>query len=350
MDKDNSKRMLLADISKYKAEIYGISILWIMLFHAHPMFGVHYDLGKSFLKPLDTLIGFGNIGVEIFLFCSGVFLYFSFVRNSDSYAFMCKRMARLFWPVALISSLYWVYTCIIEKGSLMLFLSKFTLLDFWVSGDQQIWFVSAIFLFYAIYPYIFGFLFKAKFSNSFVRLLILLSIVMVATLSLSMIYPKYFKLVEIALTRLPVFIIGCYFGKLVYEKKTAPKYMYLICFFVAVVSLFVLHTYNFPVSAQSPVKRWFYMFAGIPLMFVIIWVLNLINSKHLNKFFAFFGGISLNLYVSHVVVIRVYKLLPFGDEKRVYIYLILLAVSVLVGWLAEFAIRYLTKPKQKKLS
>ena len=349
MMKQKDNHLSLYDISKYKAEIYGISILWIMLFHAHPIFGVDYTVGTSVLKPLDTFIGFGNIGVEIFLFCSGIFLYFSFVRNSDAYSFMCKRIARLFWPVALISSLYWVYTCIVEKDSIMLFLSKFTLLDFWVSGDQQIWFVSAIFLFYVIYPYIYGFLFKATFLNSFVRLIILLSVVMITTLSLSYIYPQYFKLVEIALTRLPVFIIGCYFGKLVYEKKTAPKYMYLICFLIAVAALVVLHIYDFPSSAQSPVKRWFYMFAGIPLTFVIIWVLNLLHSQYLNKFFAFFGGISLNLYVSHVVVIRVYKLLPFGDEKRLYIYLILLAISIFVGWLAEFAIRYLTKPKKKLL-
>ena len=41
------KSLQLFDISKYKAEIYGISIFWIMLFHAHPMFGVDYTLGRK---------------------------------------------------------------------------------------------------------------------------------------------------------------------------------------------------------------------------------------------------------------------------------------------------------------
>lgn len=346
MDKANSKVLQLSDISKYKAEIYGISILWIMLFHAHPMFGVNYTLGTNFLKPLDELIGFGNMGVEIFLFCSGIFLYFSYYRNSDAYSFMCKRVARLFWPVAIISGLYWVYVCIIKNGSVLQFVSKLTLLDFWISGDQQIWFVSAIFLFYIIYPYIYGFLFKAKFSNEFVRLLILLAVVCGVTLAVMYIYPDYYSKVEIALTRLPVFIIGCYFGKLVYEKKTAPKYMYIVCLVVAVLSLVVLHF-----NVLSGVwKRWFYLVGGIPMTFVLIWVLNLLHSKPLNKFFAFFGGISLNLYVSHVVVIRVYKLLPFGDTKRLYIYLLLLAVSVFVGWLAELLIRQITKPNIKQQS
>ena len=343
MNKIGNKALNFTDLSKYKAEIYGISILWIMLFHAHPMFGVHYDLGKAFLKPLDTLIGFGNMGAEIFLFCSGVFLYFSYVRNSDAYAFMCKRIARLFWPVIIISGPFWVYTCIIKNDSVMQFVSKCTMLDFWISGDQQIWFVSAIFLFYLIYPYIYGLMFKAKFLNITVRTLLMLAVVALATLSVCYIYPEYYAKIEIALTRLPVFILGCYFGKLVYEKKSVSKYFYLLCLALAVGSLVILN-----LGVLSGVwRRWFYLVGGIPLTFLIVWVLNLLNCKPINKFFAFFGSISLNLYVSHVAVIKTYKLLPFGDERRVYIYLILMVISVLVGWLAELLIQQITKPKLK---
>ncbi len=337
------KSLQLFDISKYKAEIYGISILWIMLFHAHPMFGVNYTLGTKLLKPLDSLIGLGNMGVEIFLFCSGIFLYFSYVRNSDAYSFMCKRISRLFWPVAIISGPYWIYTCIVKNDSVLQFISKFTLLDFFISGDQQIWFVSAIFLFYVIYPYIYGFLFKAKFLNEISRLLILLAVVALVTISLMYIYPDYYSKIEIALTRLPVFIIGSYFGKLVYEKKSLPGYVYIICVVLILTSFVVLNL----AVLSGPFKRWFYMVGGIPLTLVLPGILNVLRCKPINKFFSFFGGISLNLYVSHVVVIRVYKLLPFGDVKRLYIYLILLAISILVGWLAELLIKQITKKKVK---
>lgn len=343
MRNSEKKPLQLFDISKYKAEIYGVSILWIMLFHAHPMFSVNYTLGTKVLKPLDNLIGLGNMGVEIFLFCSGIFLYFSYVRNSDAYSFMCKRILRLFWPVAIISGLYWVYVCIFKNGSVLQFISKFTLLDFWISGDQQIWFVSAIFLFYAVYPYIYGFLFKAKFLNEFARLLILLSVVALVTISLMYIYPAYYSKIEIALTRLPVFVIGSYFGKLVYEKKTLPKYTYLISAALIILSFIVL---NMGILS-GPFKRWFYMVGGIPLTLLIPGILNILKCKPINKFFAFFGSISLNLYVSHVVVIRVYKLLPFGSVKRLYIYIILLAISVLVGWLAELLIKQITNKKAK---
>ncbi|MBQ8057833.1 MAG: acyltransferase family protein, partial [Ruminococcus sp.] len=183
----------------------------------------------------------------------------------------------------------------------------------------------------------------SKFLNEFVRLILLLAMVAVITLSVCYIYPDYFAKIEIALTRLPVFIIGCYFGKLVYEKKSVSKYFYLLCLVLTVTAISLLQLGVF----SGVWKRWFYMVGGIPMTFLIIWVLNFINSKPLNKFLAFFGSISLNLYVSHVVVIRIYKLLPFSDIRRVYIYLILIAVSVLVGWLAELLIKQITKPKIK---
>lgn len=343
MSKSESKSIQLYDISKYKAEIYGISILWIMLFHAHPMFGVDYTLGTKFLKPLDCLIGLGNMGVEVFLFCSGVFLYFSYVRNSDAYSFMCKRISRLFWPVAIISGPYWIYTCIIKDGLILKFISKFTLLDFFVSGDQQIWFVSAIFLFYVIYPYIYGFLFKAKFFNETLRLVVLLAVAALVTLAVMYVYPDYYSKIEIALTRLPVFIIGSYFGKLVYERKTLPRYIYILCAILILIS-FVVLSMNL---LSGPYKRWFYMVGGIPLTLVLPGILNLLRCKPINKFLAFFGSISLNLYVSHVVVIRVYKLLPFGDVRRLSIYLILLLISILIGWIAELLIKQITKKKVK---
>ena len=217
------------------------------------------------------------------------------------------------------------------------------MLDFFVSGDQQIWFVSAIFLFYVIYPYIYGFLFKAKFLNEAFRLVVLLAVVALVTLAVMYVYPDYYSKIEIALTRLPVFIIGSYCGKLVYERKTLPRYVYILCAILVLIS-FVVLSMNL---LSGPYKRWFYMVGGIPLTLVLPGILNLLRCKPINKFLAFFGSISLNLYVSHVVVIRVYKLLPFGDVRRLSIYLILLLISILIGWITELLIKQITKKKVK---
>lgn len=343
MKSSKLKPLEFADLSKYKGEIYGISILWIMLFHASVL-NLNYSFGISFLKPLDLLIGFGNMGVEIFLFCSGVFLYFSYYTNPSPLEFIKKRLSRLFWPVVIISGLYWVYVYLIEKHDLALFLGKLTMLDFWFSGDQQIWFVAFILVCYLIYPYIYSYLLESKFLNSILRLVLLLAMTALLTLVIRANYPDIYSNIEIGLTRFPVFFIGCYVGKLVYDKKTLPWYSYIICLALVVFAIAVLE-----LNVLSGVwQRWFYMVGGIPLTFVIVWILNFLKCKPLNKFFAFFGTISLNLYVSHIMLIRVYRMTPFADHKSILHYIVILILSVAVAYAAQLLINLITKPKQKK--
>lgn len=337
-----TKPFEFADISKYKGEIYGISILWILLFHARAMLKLRYTFGLFFLKPFDAFIGYGNMGVEIFLLCSGIFLYFSFHNDNNLLRYSNKRLQRLFWPVVVITGPFWVYKYLILQTDKSLFVSKLTMMDFWVSGDQQIWFVAFILVCYLIYPYIYGFLFESKFSNSFVRFLCLIAMTALLTLTLRATYPATYKLIEIAFTRFIVFFIGCYLGKLVYEKKTLPWYTNLICLALVIFTLLVLER-----NVLSNVwRRWFYMVGGIPLTFVITWVLNILNWKWLNKFCAFFGTISLNLYISHIMVIHGYKLTPFYDNCRQLHYLIIIILSIAIAYVAELLINLLLRKKK----
>ena len=66
----------LNDISVYKNEIYGVAIIWIMLFHAMDILELSYSKSFPVLAIVDNIIGYGNMGVEVFLLCSGICLYF----------------------------------------------------------------------------------------------------------------------------------------------------------------------------------------------------------------------------------------------------------------------------------
>ncbi len=343
MKSKSNKPLQFAHLSKYKAQIYGISILWIMLFHASTL-RLDYTFGTQLLKPLDAVISLGNVGVEIFLLCSGVFLYFSYHNNKNLLTFYKKRVTRLFWPVAIITGLYWVYRYLIVKGSLWLFIRKLTMLDFWVSGDNQIWFVSFILICYLIYPYIYSYLFESSFLNTALRLCLLLLVTVMLTLFVYFVFPDYYSKTEIALCRFPVFFIGCYAGRLVYNKKTLSRYTYAIFLALAVLGALGLKF----LGLYTPISRWTYMTVGVPLVFLIVWVLNRVCCKPLHKFFAFLGAISLNLYVSHVMLICVYKLTPFVQNKNIFHYIIILVLSVVVAYVAELLINLITKPKKQK--
>lgn len=82
-------------LSKYRNELYGFSILWIILFH-----GLNVK-NSSLCKELEVLSGFikhGNCGVEIFLFLSGMCLYYSFKNNEKVVQFYIKRLKRILIP------------------------------------------------------------------------------------------------------------------------------------------------------------------------------------------------------------------------------------------------------------
>lgn len=49
------------DISVYKNEIYGISILWIMLFHGIVILGLDYSKSFELLRPVQMLMKYGNM-------------------------------------------------------------------------------------------------------------------------------------------------------------------------------------------------------------------------------------------------------------------------------------------------
>lgn len=332
------------DISRYKTEIYGFSILWIMLFHAIAILGLHYTFtGHVAFRILDVFLGGGNMGVETFLFCSGVCLYFSYHRNPDMKRFLTRRFIRLFLPVFVISGAYWIWKYLIEEGSVARFFSKMTMLDFWITGDQQIWFVALIFVCYLFYPYLYEYLYNAKFANAWIRLGILLVIVCGLTLCMETAYPGKYDRIEIALTRIPSFVLGTFAGKYVYEKKTASGWWYVGALISFLGTFVVLKMHLLSGSWE----RWLYIFAGIPVILLLVWFFHVCSWSWVRKFFAFFGNISLELYVSHILVLRLYRMTPFYQHCRLAHYAVILGISILIAYLAGKLIAWIMKSRKK---
>ena len=71
----------LAEMSRYRGELMGAAIVFIILFHV--------PLARS-----DAFFGLrrcGNIGVDMFLFLSGIGLWYSWVKNPSV---TCASMMR----------------------------------------------------------------------------------------------------------------------------------------------------------------------------------------------------------------------------------------------------------------
>lgn len=326
--------MNLDIVSKHRGPIYGLSILWIVVFHADAINNVDYSFGTSALVPLKVILGTGNVGVDMFLFLSGICLYFSFTRNNDIMAFLGKRFARVVPAVWLVDGIYWFVYFGLIKGDWVGFVSRMTLARFWMTGDSTIWFVSLILVMYLVFPLVYLYLFdkKAK-GRGLPRLIILLAFVYLLILLMWKLNRESYALTEIATTRIPVFILGVWVGQFVYEKREVPAGFAVLALvasvaFIVVIGMGVLH---------GPFKRFFYLVGGVSLSYSIALICCLFDrlpkeKRPLYRFLSWVGGFSLELYITHIALNQILRLQPFYIEGNLAQYAAVAVAAFFLAW------------------
>lgn len=331
-------------VSKYRAPLYGFAILYVMLFHASAIDKVDYSFGYEVLKPFATFMNAGNVGVDIFLFMSGICLYFSFCKNSDIHAFIKKRLSRIFIPLLIIDGLYWlIRIVIIQQESIFEFINRVFLLRFWITGDGTVWYASLIVALYFAYPYIYHCIYSGR-SQPWKRGIALMLLVYMAIISIYIVAPTYYGLVEIALTRIPVFIFGCMMGRYVYEGKQLNRWWLVAALIGVLIFYGVLH---FDIL-HGPLRRFFYLIGGVSLSYVLAVLFAAINQRVLLlslplRALTYMGQISFELYLSHIMANQVLRLTPFYEEGNLIEYFGVLFVAIIVADLAGKAVAKATK-------
>ena len=92
------KDIELANISRYRGELMGAAILFVILFHV----GLPREDAFFGLKRM------GNIGVDFFLFLSGMGLWFAWTKNPSLRQFYLRRFLRIYPTWFLIACLYYI--------------------------------------------------------------------------------------------------------------------------------------------------------------------------------------------------------------------------------------------------
>ncbi len=288
-------------LSEYRSEIYGISIFWVMLFHMKESHYFPTIKGSSLYHAWMGFVGMGNMGVDIFLFLSGICLYFSFTKNPDFYAFIKKRIARIAYPVCFTSMLLWLQYLMMHRISIWGFVNRVFLLQYWIDSDRQVWYVSLLLILYFVYPYIYRFFFeKNNIISSVCRTTGLILIIVIITAGIHFEYPRLYQAIDLALPRVPVFLTGCICGKFVYEKRHIPFMIPLVTIVLFVASYVVtnkMHMYH------GLLQRYIYWCGGVAAAFFLVIVLSY-TPKCFRSICCKWGAISLEIYLAHIVIRR----------------------------------------------
>lgn len=312
-----------SSLTAYRSELFGIATLMIVLCHSVSI--------VPFPGGLATLISYGTMGVNIFLFLSGIGLYYSLKNNGDCLIFYKKRFNRVIVPYLFIGGLwYGIRYLICEKGNIVQFLYELSTLSFW-KEHKGAWYVAAIIPIYMLYPLLFRWLEKGKraLKTGLLIALILLSALYISSVNI----PLYNHLSQIIVGGC-VFLIGNYVAESVKMDTFNGKKF----FFFGIV-LFVVKTI-------TPLKR-IQLFCDIAvgMLSISIIFLYIIFLEHCGnlcrKKLIKIGSISLESYLFNIFLLQGVQywdsifLSKTGFVYRLILYIIISSLGIALSFCSK---------------
>ena len=335
------------DLSRYRAPLMGFAMIIVMLFHV--------PLSRS--DAFYGLMRCGNNGVDIFLFLSGIGLWYSWTKPSSESSFWEKlrkfyfrRFLRLYPAWLIIASLYYIPQYWPNGGgySPNLFHLIANILvgwSFWRIDDLTFWFVPAIMALYLIAPFYMRLIQRDRIWR-WLPLVTILWYLLVRD------WPPLWKsvgYVEIFWSRIPVFLLGINAGELVKAPLNPPSRGKDSSLFTLHSSLFFLLSLWYCVYVEGhrhgafppAAERMVYIPLAVSAMFLMCKVFRYAPSWLLRAF-TFIGGISLEIYLIHIQFVLVYvKPYHLGYWPT---FLLMLAFSIPLAWLLSKLVSLLIKP------
>lgn len=321
----------LANISRFRAEQMGAAMLFVILFH------VALDRGD----PFYGLRRCGNVGVDIFLFLSGVGLWFSWVKTPDVLRFYRRRLLRIVPTWIVVATAFYLPDYLGARRfshSIVDLIGDITInWDFWLHDELTFWYVPAIMALYLVAPWYMR-LIQSRPVYRWLPLLMVIWCVMV-----QWVLPIHAAVghIEIFWSRVPIFFIGINFGEMVRTRSQLSSdavWLLLVTFLMTFGTCLYLEQVR---HGQFPlfVERMLY----IPFTVCTVLVMNRIfrrTSQWVNSSFRFVGALSLEAYLIHIHFVLVY-VQPYHLGYWLT-FLVTVAITLPIAWLLQRLIGLVT--------
>ncbi|MBR5076747.1 MAG: acyltransferase [Bacteroidales bacterium] len=303
-------------LSTYRTELMGLATLLIIICHA-PANGV------AMPALLDKILRWGGIGVDIFLFCSGLGMYFSIRKNNNWKRWYIHRYLTLFVPFLLFAIPYYLFRMAIDGDDIWHFLGNISTLSFWTRHEGA-WFVAMLLPLYLVTPFI-------------ARLIdwkgprIIPTIVLCAFFLWRSCQPTSNEIInniQMCEAHLPPFFVGYWIGKYVYESYEIEWRWIIEGLVISFILFLCLGFLHFP-------KYWLLVAPGSMALCIIFYL----NPKSLFNYVAFFlGTISLESYLTNIFIPVVLRKIGYldlmgGFDKGLYLfYFIVVVLGLLLAY------------------
>ena len=335
------KDIELKNISRFRAEHMGMAMLFVILFHvALPRNDMFFGLRRM-----------GNIGVDMFLFLSGIGLWFSWSKlKIDSVAvfrkeylrFYARRLKRIYPVWLIIACLYYIprFDGIDWTD---LFGDILINWDFWKRDELTFWYIPATMMLYLFAPpYM-----ELTRRHPIYRWMVLVMVMWCILVQWVSPIHQAVGHIEIFWSRVPIFFLGINMGEMVRRQDRLDGqgiWMVWIMFGMALWSSIWLEQVKhglFPLF----VERMLY----IPLTVTTIILLNRVFRRMpqwFNRIMAWCGALSLEAYLIHIqFVLRPIEQYHLGYWRT---FLLTVAITMPLAWLLNTSVSLIEKKCKRK--
>lgn len=268
--------------STARAQIMGYAMLCIVFFHSS------FPIAETSL--FYAIKNLCDIGVDIFLFVSGIGIWFSLNKHANVAAYVQRRCLRIL-PAFLIVNTLWflVMDFVLYHAPIWTFIKDITTLSFWLDGKLTTWYLSSLLILQIMSPIIIRWIKK---RYRYLAVAVLFPVFFAVTIRFTLLNNIFGHLL-IIICRIPIYILGLFFGKFVEENKVIKVNLLLIAI-VFSVSVSISSIAIGATNAYLPFVIKY--FAYCPLAIIISGMLTFVTPL---KITAFFGRHSLEIYLLH---------------------------------------------------
>jgi peptidoglycan/LPS O-acetylase OafA/YrhL len=308
--------------SEYRTAIMGLAMLSVMLFHQY----------FTSVVPFNAFHNFGNWGVDVFLFLSGMGLVRSLERNPLP-VYYKRRFKRIIPSCIVCGSIKYIVFLLL--GSSVAVLKDGLKIGWWSLASLDLWFIPTIIILYILSPLLFCLLRKWP-----VLILTIISITMLINgLTLRPVigfdWTSPQGVLSHTIERLPVFAVGMFIA--IRRNWIDNNILYSMLFLIIAVGIRLLVKSGMQLHGNSAYS-FLALAYGVPALIVVNIYVLMIMPSIIKKCLVFLGEYSLELYLVHEFIFWSLKI-NFVDVSPLLLLPAGILLSCLVAYLCKLIIK-----------
>lgn len=302
----------------------GIATIMILCCHASFMW-------TSMPYLLKRILGLGNLGVDLFLFLSGVGLSYSFEKVhsiNDLFRWYRKRYIRIFVPYAIIMLPLLLYYKISHEWSWSEYFLHFSTLDFWLH-HQGAWYIAMLIPLYALTPSLIRFYRRLHYYVlTGIVMSLLFYVLSLLKISGDTSFIAIVHNIQGCCLRIPAFLMGlALYPSIRSSKEINPMYVMGVAIMISLLVLYIEPQFSFPFITL------------VPILILFFYILSSkIATTSVRRILVFIGAISLESYLTNVYLAepcrKLFTILPtpICDIPTSMVYLFIVGIGLVISY------------------